>query len=243
MALHRYREVLQALHDRNIRPVVSLHHFSHPEWFEHEGGFLNPRAPELFEQFVGRAVEGLSDLCRLWITLNEPNVYTSFGYVLGEFPPGRKGQTVAALRALKTMAHAHARAYRRIHALQPEAEVGWAQHYAVLKPARHNSRLDRLAAGTLDRVFNQTFFDAVEHGDFGFPLSVFDGNLGHVKGTCDFVGLNVYSRFNVAFRPRLARQLFADVFVPEDVPQGDRCAEKPYGEAHPEAIRAAVVRA
>ncbi|PYX84471.1 MAG: hypothetical protein DMG68_20715, partial [Acidobacteria bacterium] len=171
-ALHRYREILQALLDRGMQPIVCLHHFTHPAWFEAGGGFLNQHAPAQFEQFVKRAVEGLSDLCRHWVTFNEPNVYTAFGYVLGEFPPGHRGRALAALQATQMMARAHARAYRRIHELQADAEVGWAQHYAVLEAARAHSRMDRLWANTLDRVFNQIFFRAIEDGNLGFPLNL-----------------------------------------------------------------------
>nr|MBA3916074.1 family 1 glycosylhydrolase [Terriglobales bacterium] len=67
--------------------------------------------------------------------------------------------------------------------------------------------------------------------------------LAAVKGSYDFVGLNVYSRFHVAFDLKLPRQLFARIFVPSHVPQGDSGVEQPYGEAYPQAITYAVERA
>jgi beta-glucosidase len=63
------------------------------------------------------------------------------------------------------------------------------------------------------------------------------------KGCCDFVGLNVYSRFHVAFDFRNASTFFANIFVPEHVPQGDAGVERPYGEAYPQAMTEAVKRA
>jgi beta-glucosidase/6-phospho-beta-glucosidase/beta-galactosidase len=47
----------------------------------------------------------------------------------------------------------------------------------------------------------------------------------------------------VDFDLKSAGQLFGRVFVPADVPQGDSGVEKPYGEAFPGVIRAAVQRA
>jgi beta-glucosidase len=91
-------------------------------------------------------------------------------------------------------------------------------------------------------LFNESFLGLVESGDAGFPLNVLSGSAPEVAGTCDFVGLNVYSRFHVAFDPKLPAQLFARVFVPEHVPQGDQGVNQPYGEAFPGAIRAAVTR-
>src|SRR5437868_2806623 len=83
-----------------------------------------------------RVVEALGDLCSIWVTFNEPNVYSGLGYVLGEFPPGRTGDLRGAIRALSGMGAAHARAYRAIHELQPDAHVGFAHNYLVFHPAR-----------------------------------------------------------------------------------------------------------
>ncbi len=240
-ALDRYREMLQGLRGRNIRPIVCLHHFTHPAWFERKGGFLHPDAAHAFEEFVAIAVTGLTDLCRDWVTFNEPNVYAAFGYVLGEFPPGHRGRIFAALRVMKNMLEAHVRAYRKIHEIQAEAQVGWAHHYAVFHAAA--GPMDRFTARNLHALFNESFLRTIDDGQLGFPFNLLDGNLPNARGACDFVGLNVYSRFNVGFSGRLPAQLFADIFVPPDVPQGDSCVDRPYGEAYPGAIRAAVERA
>ena len=242
-AVARYREMLASLHECGIQPIICLHHFTHPAWFEDAGGFLNPNASGAFELFASRAVEEFGDLCHHWITFNEPNVFAAFGYVLGEFPPGHKGRIIAALRTIKNMARAHACIYNRIHEIQTDAQVGWAQHYAVFQPAREHSRLDRWTTTNLNALFNETFLKAIEEGTMGFPLDLVDGDIHEARATCDFVGLNVYSRFHVAFSTRHLSQLCADVYVPPHVVQGDSCVERPYGEAYPEAIRAAVLRA
>ena len=242
-ALARYRTALIALHQRGIRPMVCLHHFTHPRWFESKGAFLSAEALPLFERFARHVVGELGDLCQDWVTFNEPNVYGALGYVLGEFPPGRTGEVGTAVRVANAMARAHARVYRAIHELQPQAQVGWAHNYVVFEAANHRSRLDRWTAALLSQLFNESFLSAIEKGKLDFPLNLADGDVAEARGTCDFVGLNVYSRFHVAFSAEKSAQLFADVFVPSDVPQGDSGVEKPYGEAYPEAINAAVERA
>lgn len=239
-ALQRYREMLEGLHQRGIEPIICLHHFTHPRWFEQRGGFLRTDAPQLFERFAREVARAVGDLCRFWVTFNEPNVYAACGYVLGEFPPGRKGELFNALRVNSIQAHAHVLAYRAIHELIPGAQVGWAQHYVVFEPAR--GMIDRWIASLLDRLFNHVFLDLIEDGRLKFPFSLLNGHVS-AKGCCDFVGLNVYSRFHVAFDLRQANTLFTRLFVPEHVPQGDRGVENPYGEAYPQAITRAVKRA
>ena len=240
-ALARYRQMLEGLHQRGIEPIVCLHHFTHPRWFEKRGAFLRPDAPQLFERFAGEVAKAVGSLCRLWVTFNEPNVYAACGYMLGEFPPGRKGELFNALRVNSIQARAHVLAYRAIHELVPEAQVGWAQHYVVFEPVR--GIVDGWVARLLDRFFNHAFFELIEDGRLAFPFGMLNGYEREAKGCCDFVGLNVYSRLHVAFDLRYVSTLFANIFVPAHVPQGDRGVDKPYGEAYPQAVTRAVQRA
>src|SRR5438445_5833034 len=239
-ALNRYWAMLMALRDRGLRPFLTLHHFSHPVWFEQRGGFLSSDAAALFLRFARRVADALGGLCQDWVTFNEPNVYAALGYVLGEFPPGRRGKIITAVRVVNRIAACHGRAFHAIHELQPGAQVGWAHNYVVFEPANGAFAADRWIAALLRQLFNETFLSLMEHGRLSLPFNFVTSHLEEVKGTCDFVGLNVYSRFHVAFSLRHASPLFGNVFVPPHFPQGDCGVDKPYGEAYPEAVREAV---
>ena len=233
-AFARYREMLQGLRERGIEPMVTLHHFSNPLWFEEKGAFLAPDAVPVFTRFVTRAVEELGDLCDLWCTINEPNVYSVVGYLLGVWPPGRRDAR-AAFRTQGTLARAHAAAYRAIHQRQPTARVGWAQNFNILDPATTRP-LDRLVAGVQDAAYNDFFPRAVLTGHAAFPFILFAGDLRPVRGTCDFLGVNIYYRERVAFDPRHPGELFGRRFVPPDAPRGDSDASEFFGEVYPEGI-------
>src|SRR5262249_23929601 len=155
-ALQRYRQMLEDLHKRGIQPAVSLHHFTNPRWFEEKGAFLCRDAPALFERFTRRVISALGDLCQFWITFNEPNVYSTLGYVTGEFPPGERGKIGTSMRVMAAQARAHACAYRAIHELQTRTQAGWAQHYVVFHPVKNG--LDRFVAGVQSLIFNEGFF-------------------------------------------------------------------------------------
>ena len=239
-ALARYRQMLRALHERGIRPFVTLHHFTNPQWLEDKGAFANQEAIALFQRFTQRVVGALGHLCRDWITFNEPNVYVSLGYFLGEFPPGKKGRFLQAARVTTNLCRAHAAAYRTIHHLQSNANVGWAQHYVVFKPRRPESALDRWLCAFIDRRFNDNFAEGIRDGRAPFPLNKFGQSLPEVKDTCDFVGINYYSRLRVGFNPRSARTVFVQITVPPHKPQGDSGIEVPYGEVYPQGLQRAV---
>jgi beta-glucosidase len=239
-ALARYRQMLKALHERGIRPFVTLHHFTNPQWFEAKRGFANPESVRLFQRFTQRVLGALGDLCHDWTTFNEPNVYVSLGYFLGQFPPGKKGRVFESARVTKNLCLAHAAAYRTIHSLQKDANVGWAQHYVVFKPRRPESAMDRWLCGFIQRRFNDNFAEGIQSGRAPFPLNKFGQTLPEIKDTCDFVGINYYSRLRVGFELRSPKTLFVEISVPPHKPQGDSGIEVPYGEVYPEGLRQAV---
>lgn len=235
-AIARYRQMLAGLRERAIEPMVTLHHFTNPLWLEQRGAFLWSEAPERFARFVRFAVERLADLCDFWCTINEPNVYAIVGYVIGDWPPGRKDAFGAATRAQGSLARAHAAAYHAIHDVQPAARVGWAQNMNTFDPARPGFAPDRWAARALDAAFNGFFPQAVRNGRVRFPFGLGAGDLAIVRGTADWVGLNLYYRDLVRFDPRLPGQLFARREVAKGAPLGDQPVTGSWGEVYPQGI-------
>jgi len=238
-ALERYREMLCGLRQRGIRPLVCLHHFTNPNWFEGSGGFLAAQAPDQFEQFTRRVVSTLGEVCEDWVTFNEPNVYCAMGFATGLFPPGRRGELFTSMKALAGILRAHGRAYRAIHELQPHSNVGWAHNFVVFAPLRPGLPFDRWITGLHHSLFNDSFVRVIAKGRLPLGFDAVAGDLSEVRGTCDFFGLNVYGRLYVCFDPRKPSQLFGNILVPQDVPQGDPGVEGPLAEAYPGALRVA----
>jgi beta-glucosidase len=210
-ALDRYREMLMGLQDRKMRPMVTLHHFSEPLWVAEAGGWENEDIVDWFAAYVHKAVEALQPYCNLWVPINEPNVFAFSAYVEGVFPPGKQ-DLKAALLVLRNMVRAHARAYRVIHDLQPEAQVGTAIHYRGFQPATWLP-VDSWAAGLFGRIFNDLFPQAVTDGRF--DVFVKKDRLPEASGTQDFLGINYYSTEQVRFDLFAPKTLFAHRGFPE----------------------------
>ena len=228
-ALDRYRQMLRALRERGIEPMVTLHHFTNPLWLAEQGGWENPLAVERFERYVTHTVGALRDLCRLWCTINEPNVLAYMGWNEGKWPPGKRdfGLTMQVLRHLM---RAHARAYHAIHRIQPEAMVGLAHNMVVFEPARPASPLDRLVTRLHDRMFNRLVLEAATAGRE--PGALVRRALAAMRDTCDFIGLNYYTRRLSAFDRRSPATLFGRTFLN---PYGER-SDGDYGEVYPEGL-------
>jgi beta-glucosidase len=237
-AIARYRQMLEGLRARGMEPMVTLHHFTNPLWLEAQGGFGHDGAIPLFTRFVRYVVEQLGDLCDFWCTVNEPNVYATLGYVLGIFPPGHKGDAIGTFRVMGRLLRAHAAAYRVIHELQPHARVGMAPQMRIFDPARPRNLFDRFVASLQDGAFNAMPFDALRLGRASGPLAFAAGDLSSVRGTCDYVGINYYTREMVQVDLRKPSELFGRRFAMPGTPQ----MEHDYGEVYPDGMRRVLER-
>lgn len=190
--LAHYRRELTLLCIKGIRPLVTLHHFSHPMWFERLGAFESPDAAAIFERYTRHVVGALGDLVDEWVTINEPNVYVAGGYVMGNFPPGLK-KLRRALRVYGGLTAAHIAAYRAIHELRPgpPTKVGVAHHLRIFRPANRHNPVHRLIARGMERLFQTSIVKAMTTGEMDWPLPRVEGvEPGHYA---DFFGLNYYS--------------------------------------------------
>ncbi|HVJ05574.1 MAG TPA: glycoside hydrolase family 1 protein [Candidatus Saccharimonadales bacterium] len=238
-AIERYCTILREVRRRGMRPFVTLHHFTNPQWFEKRGGFTHPAGPGGFAVFAERAVECFGELCSDWVTFNEPNVYTAFGYLFGEFPPSKRMDLRAAMLALMGIHQGHALAYERLHAYQPQAQVGMAINYVAFEPASR-SVMDGWLANVYHELFNLSSLYLLADGELPRLWWLPKVRVPDAKGKCDFIGLNVYNRFHVSFPYPFGKDFGpGGLFVPPGAPQGDRGVDLPYGEAYPLVIRQA----
>ena len=113
-AMHHYVNVVKALRERGIEPMITLWHFTNPVWFAEKGGFLNVDSPEIFTRYVKYVVDNLKDRVGLWITFNEAaSVYPGFSYLIGEWPPQHKN-IFEYIKVRKNFIRTQALAYQEI---------------------------------------------------------------------------------------------------------------------------------
>ncbi|KQZ86087.1 beta-glucosidase [Microbacterium sp. Root166] len=71
--LGHYRRMIETARELGLDPIVTIHHFTHPLWFDDRGAWLWDGAVDAFVQYVEQACTILHDV-RWIITINEPNV-------------------------------------------------------------------------------------------------------------------------------------------------------------------------
>jgi len=106
-ALAHYQEVVRALRQRNLEPIVTLHHYTSPQWLSDAGGWTNTNVVDWFGRYTERIVKVLGTLVRYWVTINEPMVFVNMHYLEGVGPPGGH-ELKPALRVIEHLIRAHA---------------------------------------------------------------------------------------------------------------------------------------
>jgi beta-glucosidase len=106
-ALDHYRAVIEACLARDVVPVVTLHHFTLPQWVADAGGFEGSDIVSLMADYARVVSRALGDGIGVACTINEPNIVTLFGYLNGLFPP-QVTSWERFVRANDTMRECHA---------------------------------------------------------------------------------------------------------------------------------------
>ena len=200
-AMQTYSDMVDDLIARGIRPMPTLHHFSHPSWWEDRGGFTDSSNLPDFLSYCERAFDSLSDRVSVWCTINEPTVFSAMGYTLGQFPPGRRSIRLT-LRVMRNMMRAHAMVYRSLKQRNPDCTLGIAKNVTLFDPANRWSPIDWPVARLLEWLWNGAWRKGIMTGRMLWT------RIPGAKGSLDFIGLNYYTHFITGlFMPTSADEL------------------------------------
>lgn len=122
-ALDHYRRMCATTREAGLIPVVTFHHFTTPRWAVTDGGWTDPAIVDRFARFCDVAVTALGDDIGMACTINEPNIVSLMGHMVGAFPPGHRdlGEYATANEHLKA---AHRKGYDAIKSGPGDFPVG-----------------------------------------------------------------------------------------------------------------------
>jgi len=198
-AINYYKQLIHAIKKVGIEPMVTLHHFTLPDWVAISGGWENPQTVQHFLRYVQRIVSELPDV-KHWLVINEPGVQAPYGYIAGYFPP-HKTNIVRFFIARNNLIRAHKKGYRLIKSLVPQAQVGSAFSCMWLRPNDPHSRLERFGTYLGNYIFNTNYIAACAND-------------------LDFIGLNYYFGYYFDLRLSEPDQMFRQdsTMTPANVP-------------------------
>lgn len=176
-ALKRYLDMLERLSSKGIKISLTLHHWSHPYWFEKLGGFHKRENIKYFLDYIDYLVPKIKDYIDSWNILNE---FTNYGYARKDFDY-MKNLTVAHAYGYHTVKKYSNRPVSSTHAMLP------------LFPYNPGDPLDCLAARVRDWTTNEYFIHAMTTGEMLLPYM--DGEyIPELKDSLDYWAITYYTR-------------------------------------------------
>jgi beta-glucosidase len=221
-ALKHYDDLINELKANKIEPMITLHHFTHPLWFEQLGAFEKEENIKHFVEFSKLVFARYHDRVKFWVTLNEPNVFVTSAYFNTVFPPGNSNSKLGG-QVLKNMLKAHVLVYRGLKGgnvtvkerANPEAntlpngrvsasdiQIGLATSIFQFEPYRRWHLGDWAIARTSDAIFNETILGFFRTGSLNFSVPLDTSYVytdTEAPNSLDFIGVNYYSHFAYKF--------------------------------------------
>ncbi|MCW5934678.1 MAG: beta-glucosidase [Fimbriimonadia bacterium] len=204
-----YRQLVDALLENGIEPMITLFHWDLPAALQDRGGWANRESADWFTEYAEVMFRALGDRVKWWVTHNEPWVVMMLGHITGEHAPGIR-DIGAASRAGHHLLLGHAQAVQAFRAHQPaHAQIGLVTNLGPQQPASDNP-MDQMAAELWHNFINRLFLDPVFKGSYPqimldflgeFAPPVQAGDLERIQQPIDFLGVNYYTRNVVAYDP------------------------------------------
>lgn len=170
--IEHYRNYILELRKRGLEPFLNIWHWTLPEWFAKKGGFEKRQNLKYFWRFVQKVADEYADDLSYVITLNEPNVYVTFSYLYGDWPPLRRNVITSTIVYFNLVA-AHKKAYKILKKRKPSLMIGLASQLANIQAKRPHNLWDTLTTKLMRYAWNWWF-------------------LNRVRKQQDFVGFNYY---------------------------------------------------
>ena len=205
-----YNNLIDECLKHNIIPLVTMFHFDMPAALDKRGGWSKRESIDWFVNFAKVMYENFGDRVKYWLTINEQNVLTLMGDVIGTtmIPEGCTNIRKELYQQNHHMLVAQAKAMALCHEMIPDAKIGPAPNIVLVYPASCKPE-DNLAAQNLNAIRNWLYLDMAVYGKYNNLVWSFLEEIDAVpeiqegdmeilaSGKPDFIGFNYYSTATV----------------------------------------------
>ncbi|MBU0992035.1 MAG: beta-glucosidase [Proteobacteria bacterium] len=240
-----YKKMTDRLLSQGIKPVATLYHWDMPQAVEDKGGWRNRDTAFRFSEYTAMVSGLLGERVNMYITLNEPGMFSTLGYILGVHAPGIK-DPACFMEMSHTINLAHGHAVSAIRSEASHAAVGLAFQAPPIYPATDTEK-DQEAARITDCFINRWWVEPVLLGRYPSELlatiapliETDEKDMTVISQPIDFVGLNIYTRLFARHDTSVPK--FQAAIDPHYRVKGSRYTENGW-EVYPEVMCESILR-
>ena len=131
-----YNNLIDECLKYNIEPIVTMFHFDMPAALDQRGSWSNRESVDWFVNFSKILFENFGDRVKYWLTINEQNMLTLVGPVIGTMtiPEGCTNELKEIYQQNHHMLVAQAKAMALCHEMLPDAKIGPAPNISIIYP-------------------------------------------------------------------------------------------------------------
>ncbi|MFU2203722.1 glycoside hydrolase family 1 protein [Streptococcus hyovaginalis] len=206
-----YNNLIDECLKYDIEPIVTMFHFDMPAKLDERGSWSNRESIDWFADFAKVLFENFGDRVKYWLTINEQNMLTLVGPVIGTLhvPEGTDNLTREIYKQNHHQLVAQAKAMQLCHDMLPEAKIGPAPNISLVYAASSKPE-DVLASQNFNAIRNWLYLDAAVYGvynnlvwsyleEYDATPEVTEEDLAIMKaGKPDFIGFNYYNTATAA---------------------------------------------
>lgn len=199
-----YSDLVDALLEAGIEPLVTLYHWDLPLWMHEKGGWKTLAIRNAFLEYASAVVDRLSDRVQYWITFNEPQCFLMNGYMQGVHAPFKRDY-LSLPRITRNFMLTNAATVRLIRERakkNPRIGIAFAagafipaeETQSGIETARHKSFYKGM--GTMN---NRWWMDPILLGKPVAAYGVYRSrkrDMKDIQVDFDFIGINNYTAFN-----------------------------------------------
>ncbi len=204
--IDHYNEVIDECLKYGIEPLVTMFHFDMPAALDDRGSWSNPESVDWFVNFAKVMFENFGDRVKYWLTINEQNMLTLVGPVIGtlRIPEGCTNVLKETYQQNHHMLVAQAKAMALCHEMIPGAKIGPAPNISLVYPATCKPD-DVMASQNFNAIRNWLYLDMAVYGKYNNLVWAYleendatptfaPGDVEALaSGHPDFIGINYYN--------------------------------------------------
>ena len=162
-----YNNVINECLKYDMVPLVTMFHFDMPAALDERGSWSNPESVDWFLEFARVMFENYGDRVKYWLTINEQNMLTLVGPMIGTMvlPKDTKNVLKEIYQQNHHMLVAQAKAMALCHEMLPGAKIGPAPNISLVYPATCKPE-DMISAQNFNAVRNWLYLDMAVYGKY-----------------------------------------------------------------------------